>query len=65
MSAQLEFYIQRAAEARSKADQAVLGNVRDQCLRAAEAWQAMADRVRRTDTLRADRLAATSTEKAA
>ena len=65
MSAQLEFYIARAAEARAKAEQAVLDNVRDQNLRAAEAWQGMADRVRRTDTLRADRLAAAEGEKAA
>ena len=53
MSAQLDFYLARAAAARSDADEAVLANVRDRALRAADAWDAMAARAQRTDTHRA------------
>jgi hypothetical protein len=48
-----DLYIQRAAEARTDADAAVLDNVRDRCLRAEAAWKAMADRAARTETMRA------------
>jgi hypothetical protein len=48
-----DLYIQRAAEARSDADAAVLDNVRDRCLRAEAAWKAMADRAARTESMRA------------
>ncbi|HEX9946031.1 MAG TPA: hypothetical protein VGA98_00670 [Allosphingosinicella sp.] len=53
MSSQLEFYQARAAEARADAEAATLANVRDRCLRAAEAWEAMAARAQRGDTMRA------------
>ncbi|HEX8483104.1 MAG TPA: hypothetical protein VF650_14500 [Allosphingosinicella sp.] len=53
MSSQLEFYLARAAEARADAQAATLDNVRNRCLRAAEAWDAMASRARRGDTMRA------------
>ena len=50
---QYEFYSARAAEARRDAEAAVLDNVRDRCLRAAEAWESMAARAERTGTFRA------------
>ena len=58
---QHDFYTARAAEARADADRATLHNVRERCLRAAAAWDAMASRAHRNDTFRA-KLAA---EKAA
>ena len=48
-----DLYIQRASEARSDADAAILDNVRDRCLRAEAAWKAMADRAARTENMRA------------
>ena len=48
-----DLYIQRAEEARSDADDAVLANVRERCLRAEAAWKAMADRAARTENMRA------------
>jgi hypothetical protein len=53
MSSQHDFYLARAAEARADAAAASLGNVRDRCLRAAAAWDAMAARAHRSDILRA------------
>jgi len=64
MSAQLDFYRARAAEARADAEAASLENVRQRCLRAAAAWEDMADRAARTDRMRArqeaDKAAATA-----
>ena len=57
MSAQAEFYTARASEARADADAANLDNVRDRCLRAAAAWEAMALRAHRSDTMRASQAA--------
>lgn len=48
-----DLYQQRAAEARADADAAILDNVRDRCLRAEAAWQAMAERAARTERMRA------------
>ena len=53
MSTHHEFYLERAAEARRDAAATPLQNVRDRCLRAAEAWEAMAARALRSDTNRA------------
>ena len=53
MSAQLDFYRARAAEARADAEAATLENGRQRCLRAAAAWEDMADRAARTDRMRA------------
>jgi len=50
----LEFYNERAADCRRDAGQTQLANVRDRCLSAASAWDNMADRVRRTQTYRAE-----------
>ena len=41
------FYLTRADEERQAADAAPLANVRDRCLRAAEAWDVMAQRAAR------------------
>lgn len=54
MSTSADFYRTRAAEARADADAAQLANVRDRCLRAAEAWEVMADRAERGDRHRAE-----------
>jgi hypothetical protein len=48
----LEFYLERAAQARAEAEAATLENVRDRCLRSATAWTEMAARVERTEKLR-------------
>jgi len=53
MSAQHEFYLARAAEAKRDADAATLANVRDRCLRSEAAWRSMADRAERTEKMRA------------
>lgn len=52
MSAQHEFYLNRAAEARADADTATLDNVRDRCLRSEAAWMSMAARAERGDKMR-------------
>ena len=54
MSTHHEFYLERAAEARRDAASTALQNVRDRCLRAAEAWEQMAARVERTGRMRAE-----------
>lgn len=55
MTAQHEFYIARASEAKRDAAAATLANVRDRCLRAAAAWDGMAARAERTEKMRAKR----------
>ena len=52
MSAQHDFYLARADEARAAADAATLANVRERCLRSEEAWRGMAARAERTDRAR-------------
>jgi hypothetical protein len=47
-----DIYLQRAAEARADAADAVLDNVRERSLRAATAWEVMAERAERTERLR-------------
>ena len=47
-----EFYRARAAEQHAAADEATLDNVKDRCERAAAAWDAMAARAERTETMR-------------
>lgn len=53
MTKQHEFYTERAEDARRDADTASLANVRDRCLRAAAAWDAMAARAARSEQGRA------------
>jgi hypothetical protein len=57
MSTQHDFYVTRASEARADAASATLDNVRDRCLRAADAWEAMAARAHRSDVFRAKQAA--------
>ncbi|HYJ51774.1 MAG TPA: hypothetical protein VEW04_01240 [Allosphingosinicella sp.] len=61
MSATQSFYRDRADEARSAAGTADLDNVRDRHLTAAAAWDQMANRLARTERMRA----ATDARKAA
>jgi hypothetical protein len=49
---QRDFYLARAAEARSEADGALLDNVRDRCRRSEAAWSDMAARAGRAERLR-------------
>ena len=53
MTSHLEFYRTRASEAQADADSATLDNVRDRCLRSAAAWESMAARAERGETMRA------------
>ena len=55
MSATIEFYIAQADKCRTEADASPLTQVRDRNLRAAAAWQAMADKLLHTETLRAEK----------
>jgi len=64
MSAQSDFYHARAVDARADAESALLDNVRERCLRAAAAWESMADRAARTSRLR-DRQETEKAERAA
>jgi hypothetical protein len=50
----VEFYTERAAQCRAEAAGSKLLNVRNRSLSAAIAWDEMADRVRRTQTYRAE-----------
>ena len=51
----LEFYRTQATKSAADAAAATLDNVRDRCLRAAAAWETMADRIERVDAMRAGR----------
>ena len=52
----LEIYNERAAQCRDQAAASVLVNVKEQCLRAAQAWDGMADQLRVTEAYRANEL---------
>jgi hypothetical protein len=62
MTVQSDFYRARAVEARADADKAALDNVRERCLRAAAAWENMAERAARTGKMR-ERLEAEKAER--
>jgi hypothetical protein len=49
----LEFYLARAAQARTDADSATLDHVRERCRRSEGAWVALADRAQRSERLKA------------
>ena len=51
------FYREQASRQQADADAATLDNVRDRCLRAAGAWEAMAARAHRSDVFRAKQAA--------
>ncbi|WP_066522009.1 hypothetical protein [Sphingobium cloacae] len=57
MSATSSFYLARAAQCGLEAEAADLVNVRERCLRAKAAWQAMADRVLKSETDRQQQMA--------
>jgi hypothetical protein len=65
MSAQHEFYLVRAAEARAVASAATLHNVRDRWLRSEASWTEMAARSERAERMRAKLIADKATERAA
>ena len=54
----LDFYRTQSEKAQAEAANSKLDNVRDRCLRAAAAWDSMAERIERTDAMRASRTAA-------
>lgn len=55
MSATIEFYTAQADKCRTDADASSLTQVRDRNLRAAAAWQAMADKLLHAERLRAEK----------
>jgi uncharacterized protein YerC len=57
MSAALEMYVERAVECRQEAAKTNLQNVRERCLRSAEAWEAMAAKLRVAEVYRANEAA--------
>ena len=61
MSATIEFYSAQAAKCTAEADASALTQVRDRNLRAAAAWQAMADKLLHTEKLRDDKERAAAT----
>ncbi len=58
MSATIDFYIAQATKCTAEAEASALTQVRDRNLRAAAAWQAMADKLLHTEQLRAEKEAA-------
>jgi len=65
MSAQLEFYLERAAEARATAKLATLDNVRDRWLKSEASWTEMAARKEHADNMRTKLIAEKAAERAA
>jgi hypothetical protein len=65
MSAQHEFYLERAAEARAIASAATLDNVRDRWLRSEESWTQMAARSERSEKMRVQPIAEKAAARAA
>lgn len=64
MSAQHEFYLERAAEARASAGAATLDNVRDRWLLSEASWTEIAVRRERADVMRDKLLAEKAIERA-
>ena len=65
MSAQHEFYLERAKEARATARAATLDNVRERWLRSEATWTEMAVRSQRADKMRAKLIAEKASEREA
>lgn len=65
MSAQRDFYLERAAEARAGAAAATLDNVRRRWLLAATTWTEMAARKARGEKVQKELIAKKATERAA
>ncbi|HMO74295.1 MAG TPA: hypothetical protein PKD99_07675 [Sphingopyxis sp.] len=64
MSVTSDFYRAQAAKCTSEADESALPQVRNRNLRAAAAWQAMADKLVLTEASRAKQLARKAAEAA-
>jgi hypothetical protein len=54
MNTNLEFYLPRVEQARADAEAATLDHVRERCRRSEAAWQALADKAKRSERLRAE-----------
>lgn len=65
MSAQQDFHLERAAEARAHAGAATLENVRDRWLRSEVTWTEMAARSERGEKMRVKLIADKAMERAA
>ena len=65
MSAQHDFYLERAAEARTAASGATLDNVRERWLRSEETWTEMAARSERGEKMRDQLIAEKASERVA
>ncbi len=48
----LDFFLARAEQARAEAEAATLTHVRERCQRSQAAWQALADKAKRSERLR-------------
>jgi hypothetical protein len=55
VSATIDFYLAQAEKCTAEADASPLTQVRDRNLRAAAAWQAMADKLLHAERLRAEK----------
>ncbi len=53
MTVTSDYYVQQAVREEQEAASATLDNVRERCLRSAQTWRLMADRVTRAQTMRA------------
>jgi hypothetical protein len=58
----LQFYLDRASQAREDAKVATLSHVRDRCLRSEAAWTQLADRAAATELKRQQQLALKAAE---
>ena len=65
MSAQLDFYRVRMAEARAGAQSATLHNIRERWLLSEASWTELADRCERTERLQQTRTVEKADERAA
>lgn len=52
MNSNLDFFLDRAAQARAEGEAATLDNVKDRCRRSEEAWSALARKAERSERLR-------------
>ena len=49
----MQFYVERAAQARAEAEATTLDRVRERCRRSEEAWSELAERARQHEALKA------------
>ena len=52
MNSNLDFFLNRAAQARAEGEAATLDNVKDRCRRSEAAWSALARKAERSERLR-------------